>query len=434
MRRRSRFVGRPPSPPSWRASRRSCAWRSRASRLSGVSSYSFAASLAGPRRAAIRCTSTSMRTGPVRSSSRSPEPTSLLGLAATPFTFTRPAFTASAASARVFTRRAAHSHLSTRMRVSACIALSGLRGLLVGPDLLELALLQPLAQHLLVELADARLRDLLDEREGLGDPPLRDSALEVLPQLLRSHVPAFADDDARERALRPLLVRTRDHGSLEHRIVCDQRLFQLDRGDPLAARLDHVLRAIGDAHVAALVDRADVARAQPAVVELLGRTRILVVITRDPRAPRLELARRLPVPVALAAVVGDQPGLHERQQSASRRSISPHLVAALLHAGRWPRDRTDRRGLGHPPALDHVDAVALLQPLHEALRDGRPATHHHAQARRVDLVLVEVLEYRAPDRRHARRAGDLLGLDQVRDWLPPPGVVTDSERCARPPA
>src|SRR4051812_48299906 len=123
MRRRSRFVGRPPSPPSSRASRRSCAWRSRASRLSGVSSYSFAASLAGPRRGATPCTSTSMRTGPVRSSSLSPARTSLLGFAATPFTLTRPAFTASAASARVFTRRAAHSHLSTRMRSSAAIAL-----------------------------------------------------------------------------------------------------------------------------------------------------------------------------------------------------------------------------------------------------------------------------------------------------------------------
>src|SRR4051794_29987914 len=64
------------------------------------------------------CTRTSMRTGPVRSSILSPAPTSLLGLAATPFTFTRPALTASAASARVFTSREAHSHLSTRMRSS----------------------------------------------------------------------------------------------------------------------------------------------------------------------------------------------------------------------------------------------------------------------------------------------------------------------------
>ena len=58
---------------------------------------------------------TSTRTGPVRSSSRSPGLTSLLGFAATPLTFTRPSLTASAASARVLDSRAAHSHLSIRI-------------------------------------------------------------------------------------------------------------------------------------------------------------------------------------------------------------------------------------------------------------------------------------------------------------------------------
>src|SRR4051812_16193948 len=56
-----------------------------------------------------------MRTGPVRSSSVSPGLTSLLGFAATPLTWTRPDLTASAASARVFDSRAAHSHLSIRI-------------------------------------------------------------------------------------------------------------------------------------------------------------------------------------------------------------------------------------------------------------------------------------------------------------------------------
>src|SRR3954463_2329162 len=64
-----------------------------------------------------------MRAWPIVTASRSPGRTSRLGLTAWPLTFTRPAFTASAASARVFTRRAAHSHLSTRMRSSGCIAL-----------------------------------------------------------------------------------------------------------------------------------------------------------------------------------------------------------------------------------------------------------------------------------------------------------------------
>src|SRR3954452_21640536 len=102
------------------------------------------------------CTRTSMRTGPVRSSILSPAPTSLLGLAATPFTFTRPLLTASAASARVFSRRAAHSHLSTRTR-SACIG----GGELVG----SAACLVERAEHRLADrLAVLELPDLADLR------------------------------------------------------------------------------------------------------------------------------------------------------------------------------------------------------------------------------------------------------------------------------
>src|SRR5207244_1820342 len=58
-------------------------------------------------------------------------------------------------------------------------AASGFRALLPRPLLLELAVLQALAQHLLVELADARLRHLVDERVGLRDPPLDDALGEV---------------------------------------------------------------------------------------------------------------------------------------------------------------------------------------------------------------------------------------------------------------
>ena len=69
---------------------------------------------AEPRRSAVALISTVILTGPVESSSRSPGPTSLLGFTARPLTWTRPPLTASEPSARVLTKRAAHSHLSTR--------------------------------------------------------------------------------------------------------------------------------------------------------------------------------------------------------------------------------------------------------------------------------------------------------------------------------
>src|SRR3954451_12281121 len=54
------------------------------------------------------------RITPWLNSISSPGLTSLLGFAGVPLTFTRPPRIASTASARVLTRRAAHSHLSMR--------------------------------------------------------------------------------------------------------------------------------------------------------------------------------------------------------------------------------------------------------------------------------------------------------------------------------
>src|SRR3954447_8753692 len=61
-----------------------------------------------------------MRITPWLNSISSPGRTSLLGLAGAPLTFTRPPRMASTASARVFTSRAAHNHLSMR---TGCVSI-----------------------------------------------------------------------------------------------------------------------------------------------------------------------------------------------------------------------------------------------------------------------------------------------------------------------
>src|SRR5215211_4804818 len=160
-----------------------------------------------------------------------------------------------------------------------------------------------LAQCGLAELADGRLRDLRQELEPIGEPPLREVRSEELAQLVRGRRRAVAQHHARERALCPLLVGDRDHGRLRDRRVRHDRVLELDRRDPLAARLDHVLRAILDHDEAARVHRHDVAGLEPAVVgpaiRLLGR---VVVAGRHPGAADLELAHGLAVPRNLVAV------------------------------------------------------------------------------------------------------------------------------------
>ena len=184
-------------------------------------------------------------------------------------------------------------------------------------DRLEVALLEPLAQHLLVELADARLRHLVDDREVLRDPPLRHARGEVLLQLARPRPPGPASNTTQasgrsdQRSSGLAITAASAIGVVPHQLV-----LEVDGGDPLAAGLDDVLGAVGDADVAALVDRGDVAGAQPAVVELLGRVRVLVVraarstarapaARRSSRRPtRRSCRRRPPAAPARAAAAG----------------------------------------------------------------------------------------------------------------------------------
>ena len=112
-------------------------------------------------------------------------------------------------------------------------------------------------------------------------------------------------DHARERALDPPLVGHADHRGLGHLGVGHDLVLQLDRADPLAARLHQVLGAVDEADVALGADHGHVARAQPAVLgERLVGTRVVVVRRRDPRPAHLQLARGDAVPGELVAAVG----------------------------------------------------------------------------------------------------------------------------------
>ena len=91
----------------------------------------------------------------------------------------------------------------------------------------------------------------------------------------------LAQDDDRERPLRPLLVGHRDHGRLGDGLVAHQRVLERDGRDPLAARLDEVLGAVLHLDVAVGMDRDDVAGLEPAVVRpAVGRVGRVVVRRR----------------------------------------------------------------------------------------------------------------------------------------------------------
>jgi len=78
----------------------------------------------------------------------------------------------------------------------------------------------------------------------------------------------------------PLIVGHPDDRDVDHGGMLGQHPFHLDRVDVLAAGDDHVLQPVLDEDVAAVVDSADIAGAEPAVLcDRLGRRLGLVVVT-----------------------------------------------------------------------------------------------------------------------------------------------------------
>src|SRR6201996_5643895 len=183
-----------------------------------------------------------------------------------------------------------------------------------------------LTHQALGELAHAGLGHLVDVGPALRQLPAGHAGGQVVAQVLGRDVGALADDDAGEGAFAPALVGDADHGRFQHVGVRHQGVLQLDRGDPLPAGLDHVLAAVADAQVSLGGDAADVAGAEPAVVEL-GRVVVLVVGPGDPRAADLDLADRLAVPGQHRAGVTGQPGFHRAEEPARAVPVGPGGVA-----------------------------------------------------------------------------------------------------------
>ena len=129
-------------------------------------------------------------------------------------------------------------------------------------------------------------------------------------------------------------------------------VLDVGRREVLAARGDDdVLLAAGDEEEAVLVERAEVARVQPAVDDRAeARVVVLVVAAEDVRALDQDLA-----------VLGDA-DLAARQRVADR--AQPVVVDGLR--------RGHRGGLGHPVALHHRHAAGV-EELEDLLRDRRGA-------------------------------------------------------------
>ena len=148
---------------------------------------------------------------------------------------------------------------------------------------------------------------------------------------LRGGLPLLEHDDE-QRPLVPFGMPDADHRGLGHLGVADREILELDRGNPFAARLDHVLGAVGDLHVAVRVDGGDVAGVEKAVRVEDVAAFVLEIGSRDRGPAHLEPAEGLAVPWQRAAgVVGDLHLDAERRVALLPLDVEPRLAGRARH-------------------------------------------------------------------------------------------------------
>src|SRR5438067_1426266 len=187
-----------------------------------------------------------------------------------------------------------------------------------------------LAQRQLRELAGGGVRQLLHEDHVLGHPPLGDLAFveaqelvlgDFLPGLLHRH------DD---RPLVPLRMLDADHRRLGDRRMRYRDVLEIDRADPFAARLDHVLRAVGDLNIAVGIDGAYVAGREPAIPQRVAALALEVALDH-PRPAHLQIAESLAIPRQVFAVLVDDAHVDTEQHTPLLVLQLGALLGAPLH-------------------------------------------------------------------------------------------------------
>ena len=264
-----------------------------------------------------------------------------------------------------------------------------------------------------MHLAGAAHGQGFEEHHIVRHPPLGHlGGQEVEDFLLLQRLPGLAYDE-QQWALVPLGVLDADDRGHGHGGVTDGGVFQVDRADPLAPGLDHVLGAVADLHGAARVDGGDVARGEPAVHQrgFVG----LVVALHDPLAAHHQLALRCAVAGQGGTVFIDDLDFDARDGFALfghdgvlfGRWLLAVGAAEVAHGGHGGR-------FGHSPAVAHFHAIGVHELGDQRHRHGRAAYAGAPHAGEAQIVLFCMLNQAHPDGRHARTDGDLLGLHQLK--------------------
>ena len=125
-----------------------------------------------------------------------------------------------------------------------------------------------LAQLFFQQLAGGAYRYGIDKCHIVWRPSLDNFVFKKFQQLARAHVQPWLPDH-QQWPLIPLRMEDTNVSHLQRRMR-HHDIFQIDTADPLATRLDYILAALGDLHIAIDIDNSDVADRKPIVAKHLA--------------------------------------------------------------------------------------------------------------------------------------------------------------------
>src|SRR6266542_2398445 len=250
-----------------------------------------------------------------------------------------------------------------------------------------------LSQLEALDLARCRLRERRDEFDPawvlVGGELVLDEALEFVLQARRCRV-AILEHDEGLGLDEPVRVLVADHGGLEDRRMAHEGVLHLDRRDPDAPHLQHVVGAAAVPEVAVVVLVVLVARLDPVAKERgLGLLVLVPVIGHGRVALDLQVAD-LALRHGPPLVVHDSCLVTRHRQPSRAR---PRLAG--------PVREEDVEDLGRADAVENLDAEAVAPPLVEILWQRLTGRHAAADRGQVPACLGFLdLQHRGIERRH----------------------------------
>nr|GFD23080.1 hypothetical protein [Tanacetum cinerariifolium] len=189
----------------------------------------------------------------------------------------------------------------------------------------------------------------------------------------------------------------------------DGQVFEVDARNPLAARLYHVLRAVGDVHEAVGVDGGHVASLKPAAGRELARLGRAKVVAGNERPAHQQVAKG-------DAVVRQRPAgfvhyLHiDAENAAALLDFEEELrIAGQVEVLAFERTHgAERRGFAHAPGVADFNTQFLIEGAQQRGRARRPAHYYLAQGRKAALSLPHKRQQPKPDGGHASRKRDFF--------------------------